>query len=380
MRVQDRVETLRAKLGAAGLDGLLVSNPENRRYLSDFTGRDDRADSAGVLVVGAREAVLITDGRYTEQAASECPGLPVITRVGPLAPVAAELADELALRRLGYEATHLTVAQRDDLAAASEGLALELVPTRSLVESQRVVKDADEIAAIERAVAITDATFEHLLGYMRLGMTERQVAFEIQRFMHDHGSDGMAFAPIVASGPNAALPHAVPSDRQLGRGETLVVDMGARYDGYCADMTRTICFGRAPKEMRAVYDAVLRANVACEEGLRAGITGQAADALARDVLEAAGRGAQFVHGTGHGLGLEIHEDPRLSKVMGEQTLAPNMVVTVEPGAYIAGWGGVRIEDTVVVTVDGTRALTKSPKALVVPVRRGRRTRPVPAVV
>jgi Xaa-Pro aminopeptidase len=371
MSIEQRVERLRAKLRAEGLDALMVTNPQNRRYLSGFTGHDDGADSAGTLLVGLRDIVLITDGRYSGQAAIECPGLRVVVREATVAPRAAEAARDFGARRVGFEATHLTVALRDDLAAAADEkvIPLDLVTARGLVEAQRVVKDDTEIAAIEQAVAITDATFAHLLDYLRPGLNEREVALEIERDMRVRGAEACAFAPIVASGPNAALPHAVPTDRVLARGETIILDMGARYAGYCSDMTRTLCLGQPPREIRAVYDLVLRAHVACEEGLRPGMTGKEADALARNVMEAAGKGDQFSHGTGHGLGLEIHEDPRLSRYGPEQTLAANMVVTVEPGAYISGWGGVRIEDTVVIGDDGPRVLTRAPKQLMLPLRR-----------
>jgi Xaa-Pro aminopeptidase len=368
MSFAERISRLRQALQAQELDGMLVSNPENRRYLSGFTGHDDREDSAGMLLVGLSDSALITDGRYAVVAGAECPALRVVVRQGPMPTAAVALASELGVRRLAVEARHMTLALQQDLtAAASNGAAtIELVPTRNLLEAQRAIKDGDELAAIERAVAITDATMAHLLTYMRPGMTEIAVADEIERFMRAQGSDGMAFDPIVAGGPHAALPHAVPSDRPLAAGETIVIDMGARYAGYCADMTRTICFGAAPERVQQVYDAVLRSLDACEGSLRAGLTGQAADALARTPLAEEGWGQYFVHGTGHGLGLEIHEDPRLGAYAADHTLAANMAVTVEPGIYIPDWGGVRIEDTVVVLDEGMRRLTQSPRQLVVP--------------
>lgn len=369
-RVSARVERLRALLAEQHLDTLLVTNPENRRYLSGFTGHDGGADSAGALIITSDQVTLITDGRYTEQASHECAGVRIMQRQGEFAPLAAQILREARAEHIGFEATHLTVAQRDDLAAALAvgGDTAELVATRKLVEPLRAVKDADELAAIERAVAITDETFTHLCNYLRPGLTERQVAREIERFMLESGAEGLAFDTIVASGPNAARPHAVPTDRELALGEPITIDMGARFDGYCSDMTRTVCLGEPDAEAQAVYDAVLRAQEACEDGLRAGLTGQAADALARDVLVAAGRGEQYLHSTGHGLGLEIHEDPRLSKFADNHVLEPDMVITIEPGVYIGGWGGVRIEDTAVVTADGIRVLTRSHKRFALPVR------------
>ena len=367
----DRVERLRAALHAQNLDAVLVTNPENRRYLSGFTGHDSGADSAGALVISGDVVTLITDGRYTEQAAAECPGLRVVKRDGQFAPAAAAVIAEAGIDRLGFEATHVTVAQRDDLDAALAEKAgqgrVSLVATRNLIEPLRAVKDGDEIAAIERAVAITDETFTYLCGYLRPGLTEREVAHEIERYMREKGADGMAFSPIVASGPNAALPHAVPTERAIQLGEPITIDMGARYNGYCADMTRTVCLGEPGPEAQAIYDAVLRAQEACEAELGPGMSGKAADAAAREVLEAAGYGEQFLHSTGHGLGLEIHEDPRLSKhATEEQKLEPGMAITIEPGVYLAGWGGVRIEDTAIVTQDGIRVLTTSHKRFGLP--------------
>jgi Xaa-Pro aminopeptidase len=382
MAVADRVERLRGHLRDGALDALVVTNPENRRYLSGFTGHDDHADSAGTLLVGLSDLLLITDGRYAEQAVAECAELRVVVRQDKWSPLVIESLRALAAQRVGIEATHLTVAQRDDLAVAADehAHALELVPTRGLVETLRVVKDAEEVALIERAVAITDETFAYLTTYLRPGLTEREVAGEIERVMRAHGAEDLAFAPIVAGGPNAARPHAVPTDRPLATGETIIIDMGARYAGYCSDMTRTVCLGEPTDEMRAVYAAVLRAQQVCEDGLCPGMTGLQADALARDALAAVGRAEQFIHGTGHGLGLEIHEDPRIGRFGAENVLTAGMVVTVEPGAYISGWGGVRIEDTVLLTASGSRVLTRSPKPLVLAPWESRPASASPSVV
>jgi Xaa-Pro aminopeptidase len=366
-----RVQRLADALQAQRLDALLVTNPENRRYLSGFTGHDSGADSAGALLIANNTATLITDGRYTEQAEHECPGATIVRRDGDFAPLAAKLLRDSGAARVGFEATHLTVAIRDDLAAAlagqpGDGLAPELVSTRRLVEPLRAVKDADEIAAIERAVAITDETFTHLCGYLQPGMTEREVAREIDRYMRERGAEGMAFDPHVASGPNGALPHATPSDRVLTLGEPIIIDMGARVAGYCADMTRTVCLGEPGDDARKVYDAVLAALDVSEAGINPNLNGKQADALARDALTNAGYGDQFLHSLGHGLGLEIHEDPRLRKLADDQALEPGMAITIEPGVYLAGWGGVRIEDTAIVTDDGIRILTTSHKRFSLP--------------
>ncbi|HLZ25281.1 MAG TPA: Xaa-Pro peptidase family protein [Ktedonobacterales bacterium] len=373
-RQTQRMDKARAVMRAQSLDALLVSNPENRRYLTGFTGHDSGADSAGTALVTLDAVALITDGRYSEQAERECPGLRLILRAGEFAAIAAEAIIETGARRIGFEATHMTVALRDDLAAAiaeksGDKPAPELVATRTIIEPLRAVKDADELAAIERAVAITDETFAYLCGWLRAGLTEKQVAQEIERHMLELGADGLAFDSIVASGPNSALPHAVPSDRPIQLGEPITLDIGSRYAGYCSDMTRTVCLGEPGEQARALYDLVLRAHETCEAGLRAGMNGQQADALARDVIAAAGRGEQFTHGTGHGVGLEIHESPRLSRFApADQAFEPGMVITIEPGVYIAGQSGVRIEDTAVVTEDGIRVLTASHKRFELPAR------------
>jgi Xaa-Pro aminopeptidase len=229
-----------------------------------------------------------------------------------------------------------------------------------------VIKDGLEIAAIERAVAITDETFTYLCGFLRPGRTERQIAQEIERYMVERGAEGLAFNSIVASGPNAALPHAVPGNRKIGLGEPITIDMGARFEGYCADMTRTVCLGDPGPDMGKTYDLVLRAQETCLEGLRPGLNGKQADALARDVFSAAGREDQYLHSTGHGLGLEIHENPRLSKYREESILAPGMAITIEPGLYLPDIGGVRIEDTAIVTEEGIRILTSSHKRFQLP--------------
>lgn len=370
LALSGRVERLRAALRDANLDAFLVTNPENRRYLSGFTGHDSGADSAGALLVTLDDNALITDGRYLEQAETECPGLRIIKRDAEFAPLAAATLVDLDAKRVGFEATHVTVALRDDIEAAlrekAPNASVELVPTRKVVERLRVVKDAEELANIERAVAITDETFTHLCGYLKPGLTERQIAHEIERYMLEKGADGLAFDSIVASGPNSALPHAVPTDREIQAGEPITIDMGARYNGYCSDMTRTVCLGQPGPEAEAIYNLVLRAQEACESEVGPGMNGKQADAAAREVLEAGGHGEHYLHSTGHGLGLEIHENPRLSKLGADHILEPGMLITIEPGVYLAGWGGVRIEDTAIVTEDGIRVLTRSHKRFALP--------------
>ena len=261
----------------------------------------------------------------------------------------------------------MTVAEFEKLyAEAADSVTFQSFEN-SYVDQLRQVKREDELALLRRAIAITDETFAHICRWLEPGTTEKEVQFEITRYMIELGADGTAFDTIVASGPHGSMPHAHAGQRQIQPGELITIDMGARYQGYCADMTRTICLGEpAEPRMTEIYDIVLKAMKTCEAGIHAGMTGKEADALTRDVLEAAGLGEYYVHGTGHGVGLQIHEGPSLSSHSAdEQVLPAGAVVTVEPGVYIPGWSGARIEDCVLVTEHGCEVLTQSPTKLVI---------------
>jgi Xaa-Pro aminopeptidase len=371
--IEARRAAVRERMRAAGLDALLITNPENRLYLTGFSGHDDGLDSAGRVLLTADRVVLLTDGRYTEQAHDEAPDVTVVDRRADLAElIAVALRDQgwQKARRgerpqaLGLEADHIRLGVGRDLATAGRGL-WRAVATRRLIEPLRAVKDDDEIARTRRATEITDATFTHVCRFVREAeRTEREVAAEIFVTMLRLGAEGTAFAPSVAAGANGARPHATPGDRSLVPGEPIIIDMGARFGGYCADMTRTIFLDDAPPEWRDRYAHVLAANEACEAGLRAGMTGRFADALARESLAHAGLADYYIHGTGHGTGLEIHEDPLLSYHSPEDMIVPeHSIVTVEPGVYFPGAGGIRIEDAVVVGRDSCTVLTPTPKHL-----------------
>lgn len=360
----ERLERLRQKFAALGVDALMISQDVSRYYLSGFHAHDTGQDIAGQLLISSDKAFLVTDGRYTEQALREAPGLPLILRQASFAPVLAETFRQEGWQRVGFQAEWVSVMLYEDLLAESKN-AFELKALRGVVEPLRISKDEAELALIRQAQQITDETFTHLAGWLRPGLTEKEVAWEIQRFMVERGAETTSFPSIVASGPNAALPHAVPSDRKLEKGEPITIDMGTRYQGYCSDMTRTVCLGEPDARLREVYEIVLRAQLHCEAGLRADLSGKAADALARDTIAQAGYGEQFVHGTGHGIGLDVHENPRLSKFAADEPLGAGSVVTIEPGIYIPGWGGVRIEDMGVLTRDGIEILTTSSKELVI---------------
>lgn len=363
---QETMTSLRTWMTGQGLDAYLVTQPQNRSYLSGWLNDDD--EGAGSLLIGQQQQILLTNPLYKEVAEQEAGGWQVV--VPPAREYAesiAKLAQEHGWQTIGIESTVMTVAEFNKLGKAGEGVFALQPIEQNIVAQLREVKQPTEIELLKRAIAITDETFTHLCKWIQPGMTEKEVAFEIARYMVSLGADGLAFESIVASGPHGSMPHAHPSDRQIQRGELITIDMGARYKGYCADMTRTICLGEPTEpRMRELYDAVLNAMKTCEAGIHAGISGKDADALARDVLEAANLGEYYIHSTGHGVGLQVHEGPGLSARAPEDVALPaGSVVTVEPGVYIPGWSGLRIEDCVLVKDGGHEVLTQSPTTLVI---------------
>ncbi|NMB13471.1 MAG: aminopeptidase P family protein [Firmicutes bacterium] len=348
-----RLAKLREKLREKELDTLLVTGEQNRRYLSGFTG------SAGALVITADAAVLITDFRYIEQATGQAPHFQ-IRRHDDFLQTLEEVLNEHSCQRVGFESDIVTYAQytkwRERLGQ------IEWVAAPGLVEELRMIKTDDELDQMEKAAAIADIAWEELLPQMKPGVTERDLALELEFLMRRKGADGLAFDIILAAGPNGALPHAVPGDRPLQTGDLVVMDFGARYGGYCSDMTRTVVIGEACQHTRTLYSIVLEAQLAAVAAVKPGKTGIEVDNVARELIIQAGYGEQFGHGLGHGVGLAVHEEPRLSP-KGETVLQPGMAVTVEPGIYVPGFGGVRIEDLVVVTETGCRILTNSTKEM-----------------
>ncbi|MGC8872954.1 MAG: M24 family metallopeptidase [Chloroflexia bacterium] len=349
-----RIDRLRRLLHTHGLDALLVTQPENRRYLTGFTG------SAGTVIVTPERALLLVDFRYVEQAGRESPLLEVVPAKNRPEEDLPPLLQEIGGRCWGFESTHVTVAQYEKLRPLFEGAGIELQGVENLVEGLRAVKEPEELEWIREAVRITDEAFAHFLEWVRPGVTEREAAWELEKTMRENGAEAMAFPIIVASGPNGAMPHHRPGDRRLQRSEPIVIDMGAVYQGYQADMTRTICLGEADERFWEIYRLVRAAQERAEAGIRAGMPSCEADGLAREVIAAAGYGEQFGHGLGHSIGLSTHERPQLSPRL-EDPIPVRCTVTVEPGIYIPGWGGVRIEDVVVVHEDGTEVLTRSTK-------------------
>jgi Xaa-Pro aminopeptidase len=358
MSCSARRAALRALLPGAGADALLVTDLVNVRYLTGFTG-----SNAALLVHadGDGASRLCTDGRYRTQAAAEVPDLePVIDRA--CAPALAKQARALGVARLGFESDSVTVDAHDALVAAAAGVPLVRVP--GLVQRLRAVKDAGEVDALRRACAVGDAALADLLaaGGLRAGRTEREVALDLEDRMRAHGASGPAFETILAAGAHSAVPHHGPTAVELRRGDLVKLDFGALVDGYHSDMTRTVVLGSAADWQRELHALVAEAQAAGRAALVPGAEVTAVDAAARGVVERAGHGEEFVHGLGHGVGLQIHEAPYVGKT-GTGTLSAGMVVTVEPGVYLAGRGGVRIEDTLVVRDAGPELLTHTTREL-----------------
>jgi Xaa-Pro aminopeptidase len=351
-----RTDNLRRKLAEKDLDGIFISQPENRFYLSGFNG------SAGYLFITDKLAVLATDFRYVEQSKIQAPDYAVFQISGKVEEWFPKLVGSSDTRRLGFEADNITVSFGRQLtdALTKSGRNIELVPVDGLVETIRAVKEPGEIELISRAVKISDEAISHVVSVIRPGMTEKEVAWEIEKFMREHESQPVPFDLIVASGPNSALPHAQPSDRSIISGDPLVMDIGAKVGGYASDLTRTICVGRPDAMFRKVYDTVLGAQLAAIAMVKEGMTGDAADHLARIIIKEAGHGDKFGHSLGHGVGLAVHESPRLGPNSAD-VLKSGMVFSIEPGIYIPGWGGVRIEDLVTLENGKIKVLSKAPK-------------------
>ncbi len=351
-----RLNRLRELMAEHKLDGMLVTQSENRRYLSEFTG------SAGVLMITSERQAIATDFRYYEQVRNQAPGWELVQVGYDFEGHMLDVLRDLGLggRPVGFEAEHVPVAQLHRWERALKGH-LRLVGTAHLVEDMRLSKDEAELRAIRRAVALADEALAHIYDWLRPGVTERQAAWELESFMRTHGASSAAFEIIVSSGPNSALPHLRPTGRAIQAGEPVVMDLGCTVDGYCSDVTRTVCLGEpADDRYLELWNLVLRAQERAEAGLKAGITGVDGDKLAREVIQEAAYGDNFGHGLGHGVGLAIHENPRLSFAY-PTPIPAGAVVTVEPGVYLPGWGGVRIEDMVVVQESGAEILTGAAK-------------------
>ena len=356
-----RHEAVRAAMAARGLDALVVTALPNVLYLTNFTG------STAIAVVDAERVAFLTDSRYatsieeTRGAPHQCPSLELITVEGSYDARLAETLRGGSARRVGFEAAHLTVARHDWLTRALGG-AVELASTEGLVEKLRVVKDDHEIRTLREAARRLSRVVGRAVGAVRRGLTERDIALAIDSEVRRAGFERAAFDTIVAGGPHAALPHAQPGERTITEGDLVVLDFGGVYDSYCVDLTRTVSVGRAGPRVREVYDAVRQAHDRAVAAVAPGRSRFDIDRAARESLALHGLDKAFGHGTGHGLGIEVHEDPRITRKRPDvdtqdEAVAAGMVFTIEPGAYIPGWGGVRIEDDILVTTTGCEVLT-----------------------
>ncbi len=348
----ERVSRLRNLFGPEKINAFYITNPENRFYLTGFTG------STGALLVTPDQLYLLTDFRYMEQAAIESPGCRVIEVSGTYAAALFEILRKKHLSRLGLEGDHLTYSQFINLSKVCEGV--EIKPLSDRVEQLRILKDESEIDLIDQAVSIADQAFAQILHLVKPGVTEQEIALRLEYAMRRMGADGPAFRFIVASGVRSALPHGVSSPKTIMAGDLVTFDFGAVCRGYHSDITRTVVVSSPNTRQKEIYEIVLEAQMNAAAAVKAGVRASDVDSAARGIIEKNGYGECFGHSTGHGLGLNIHENPRLASKV-DTVLEPGMVITIEPGIYIKNWGGVRIEDTVLVEENGCRILTKTPK-------------------
>ena len=349
-----RIQKLRETLTAEGLDALLVSDPLHIRYLSGFSG------DSGLALIGPKRTFLITDFRYEEQARTEAPDVQLLIARDGFVEKMAELPQEVMGHRIGFEEAHLPYKVYKKL---REHLShVEWIAQEDLVERLAIVKDAQEIAHIREAVRIGDRVFEEILPFLKPGITEREIAAEIDYAIRKHTAEGPSFEAIVASGPRASMPHATVSERKIEPGDLVILDFGAVFRGYASDMTRTLSIGTPTAPQRRIYEIVLRAQEAAIAAAKADMPCSELDRVARTIIENAGYGPQFGHSLGHGVGLNVHEEPRISS-KSDQILKPGMAITIEPGIYLPGWGGVRIENLVIIREDGCENLTAAPKQL-----------------
>jgi Xaa-Pro aminopeptidase len=350
-----RLQKSRKLIAEKGLDGLIISQQDNLRYLSGFTG-------SGWLLISERDAVLALDFLYAEQAKQESSGFEITQIKQELHNWLPGLVLDLGWRKLGFEANLISYDAYRKLSEAlrAKQVNVELVPTTEVVEQLRAVKEPEELVFVTKAVKLADAALEEAKAMIRPGITEKEAAWEIERNLRQEGSEGVPFEIIVASGPNSALPHARPTEKAICADEPVIIDMGARINGYCSDLSRTLFLGRASEKFQKIYGIVREAQAAAIDGVTSEMAASQADQLARSVIEEAGYGDAFGHGLGHGVGLAVHEFPRLG-LSSSDSLTDGMVFTIEPGIYLAGQGGVRIEDMVVLENGRARVLTGAAK-------------------
>ncbi|MCJ0917110.1 M24 family metallopeptidase [Mammaliicoccus sciuri] len=349
-----KINKLREVMNEKGLEAVVILSPYNRRYLSGFTG------TSGSLLITQDKSLLITDFRYIQQANDQAQDFEVINQEGPMLSKINDLIKEGQYKNVGVESHLITYNEYQALNTD----AVELSSIESVIETIRMVKDEFEIKLIQKAADIVDETYEHILKWVKPGMTENEVNNEMEMFMRSKGATCSSFDTIVASGHRGALPHGVASNKVIEEGDMITLDFGALYEGYVSDVTRTFAIGQPKEEMKKIYNIVLEAQLTALEQIKPGMTGKEADTIARDIIKSYGYGEQFGHSLGHGIGLEVHEGPALSQ-KSDIILEENMCITLEPGIYVDGLGGVRIEDDVLVIKNGLQRFTKSSKDLII---------------
>lgn len=351
-----RLENFRKQLLENQVDAMLITSSSNRRYITGFTG------SSGYALITQNEAVFITDFRYTTQAGKQAPLFEIVQHDGVIIDSVKEQLERLNVKTLGFEQDFVTFSIFKQFEEKFNGV--ELLALSQVVEKLRLVKDEEELKLVKKAAEIADNAFSYLLTVIMPGMREVEVAIALEYKMRELGADGASFDTIVASGYRSALPHGIASDKVIENGDLVTIDFGAVYKGYVSDVTRTIVMGEPSDKQKEIYNIVLEAQLNGVNNIKPGLTGKEADALTRDLINNHGYAEHFGHGTGHGIGMDVHEGPTLSP-RGEVVLSPGMIVTVEPGIYIPDFGGVRIEDDVVITQDGGEVITKTTKELII---------------
>lgn len=350
-----KLQKLRQALKDQNVAALLITNPYSRRYMTGFTG------TAGAALISEDKAFFVTDFRYTEQANAQIEGFEIIEQTATLVDALAEVIKAEGYETVGFEKDAVTYAEFERYKAAFDA---KLVPTSGLVEKIRLIKSDDEITIIKQACQIADEAYEHILSFIKPGLTELEVSNELESFMRSKGATSSSFDIIVASGTRSALPHGVATSKVIETGDFVTLDFGAYYNGYVSDVTRTLAVGEPSDQLKEIYQVVLDSQLLALEKIKPGMTGIEADAIARDYIASKGYGKAFGHSLGHGIGLEVHEGPGLSS-RSDVVLEPGMVITIEPGIYLPGIGGVRIEDDALVTENGVEKLTHTSKELVI---------------
>lgn len=353
-----RVENLQKILKEQDLDGIFLTKETNIRYMTGFTGSESFA------LISQNNKVFITDSRYTEQAQNQCAGFEIVKWRSPLPlpETIKSVCEKLGIKKLGFEKGFMAYDMYERMKSVLSGI--DFIGTSGLVERLRIVKEEQEIEYLKKAAGIADAAFKQVLNYVKAGVTERDVEREFQYLVKKNGGEDIGFSSIIASGKNSSMPHAIPGDKKIEDGDFVTFDIGALYNGYRSDMTRTIVIGHASDKQKKVYETVKCALEAGTNAVRAGASGKTPHFVAKDIIDKSGIGGVFEYGVGHGIGLDIHENPFMG-VYCEYMLEANNVLTVEPGIYLPGWGGVRIEDSMVVKEDGCEVITQSPRELII---------------